>query len=382
MPPFSTLPTDQLDALVTFLVDSSKGATVTAAVAEHAARAGGAPRPPKTAARLLPEGGLDPRRLDDVPLLGHRPRASSSSSAAWAGWEPLFKWPVITVVATLTAAPIGFLAGLGAFDYWVAVRDRRADRSRRTTRRHGGRTWQDYFRPNTDHKVIGIQYLVTTIFFFVAGGLMAMLFRAELARPGMQFVDNQTFNGLVSVHAALMIFLFVIPAFAGLGNYVIPLMIGAPDMAFPRLNALSFWLLPIAGTMMLLSFLVPGGAFATGWTSYAPLRDRPAAGAGVLQHGRPVGGRVVDHDRAQLPGHDHHHARAGDDLLAHAAARLGELHDLAAGRDRDAVHRRLAVLRDVRPRHAHELLRRGRAAATCSATSTSSGSTRTRPSTS
>ena len=105
----------------------------------------------------------------------------------------------------------------------------------------------------------------------VAAGLMAMLFRAELARPGMQFVDNQTFNGLVSVHAALMIFLFVIPAFAGLGNYVIPLMIGAPDMAFPRLNALSFWLLPIAGSMMLLSFLVPGGAFATGWTSYAPL---------------------------------------------------------------------------------------------------------------
>ena len=124
--------------------------------------------------------------------------------------------------------------------------------------------------------MIGVQYLVTTIFFFVAAGMMAMLFRAELARPGMQFVDNQTFNGLVSVHAALMIFLFVIPAFAGLGNYVIPLMIGAPDMAFPRLNALSFWLLPIAGFMMLLSFLVPGGAFATGWTSYAPLAtDQP-----------------------------------------------------------------------------------------------------------
>ena len=141
---------------------------------------------------------------------------------------------------------------------------------------HGGRTWTDYFRPNTDHKVIGIQYVVTTIVFFVAGGLMAMIFRAELARPGMQFVDNQTFNGLVSVHAALMIFLFVIPAFAGLGNYVIPLMIGAPDMAFPRLNALSFWLLPVAGTMMLLSFVVPGGAFATGWTSYAPLAsDQP-----------------------------------------------------------------------------------------------------------
>ena len=88
-------------------------------------------------------------------------------------------------------------------------------------------------------------------------GLLAMIMRAELARPGMQFVDNQTFNGLFSVHAALMIFLFVIPAFAGIGNYVIPLMIGAPDMAFPRLNALSFWLPPIAGFIMISSFLAP-----------------------------------------------------------------------------------------------------------------------------
>ena len=97
---------------------------------------------------------------------------------------------------------------------------------------------------NTDHKVIGIQYLVTTFFFFTIAGLMAMLFRAELAQPGLQFVDPQTFNGLVSVHATLMIFLFIIPAFAGIANFVVPLMLGAPDMAFPRLNALSFWLLP------------------------------------------------------------------------------------------------------------------------------------------
>ena len=161
------------------------------------------------------------------------------------GWDPIWNGSVITTVE-LTTVPLGFLAGIGGFDYWVRYAvgspTRPEDHSG-----HGARSWQDYFRINTDHKVIGIQYLVTTIVFFVIAGLLAMFMRAELARPGMQFVDNQTFNGLFSVHAALMIFLFVIPAFAGLGNYVIPLMIGAPDMAFPRLNALSFWLLPIAG---------------------------------------------------------------------------------------------------------------------------------------
>ena len=179
-------------------------------------------------------------------------------------------------------------------------------------------------------------------------------------------MDSNTFNGLFSVHAALMIFLVVIPIFAGLANYVIPLMIGAPDMAFPRLNALSYWLLPVAGVMMVASFLVPdGGAFNTGWTAYAPLVHRRPAGAAVLHDRGPVRGHLVDHDRAQLPGHDHHDARARDDLLAHAAAGLGELHDLAAGRDRDAVHRRLAVPGAARPRARTPTSSTRRSAATC-----------------
>jgi cytochrome c oxidase subunit I len=177
----------------------------------------------------------------------------------------------VLIVVWLVVVPIAFLAGIGGFDYWAYWISGRPTRPEDHSG-HGARTWKDYFRVNTDHKVIGIQYLTTTIFFFVAAGLMAMFMRAELAKPGMQFVDNNTFNGLFSVHASLMIFLFVIPAFAGLGNYVIPLMIGAPDMAFPRLNALSFWLLPIAGFIMLASFVVPdGGAFAAGWTNYATL---------------------------------------------------------------------------------------------------------------
>ena len=120
--------------------------------------------------------------------------------------------------------------------------------------------------------MIGIQYMVTSMFFLLVGGFLAEMVRAELAAPGQQIVSTNAYNGLFSVHAALMIFLVIIPVFAGLGNYVIPLMIGAPDMAFPRLNALSYWLLPIAGTMMVASFLVPdSGAFNTGWTAYAPL---------------------------------------------------------------------------------------------------------------
>jgi cytochrome c oxidase subunit I len=189
------------------------------------------------------------------------------------------------IVAWTVIVPLAFLAALGGFDYWAYWASGRPTRPEDHSG-HGARSWRDYFRVNTDHKVIGIQYVVTTIFFFVAAGLMAMFMRAELAKPGMQFVDNNTFNGLFSVHASLMIFLFVIPAFAGLGNYVIPLMIGAPDMAFPRLNALSFWLLPIAGLTMLSSFLVPdGGAFAAGWTNYAPLAVQQADGNLMFQMG-------------------------------------------------------------------------------------------------
>jgi cytochrome c oxidase subunit 1 len=174
------------------------------------------------------------------------------------------------LILSLLIAPLWFLIGLGAFDYWfywaAGKKSRAEDHSG-----HGARSWKDYFRVNTDHKVIGIQYVCTSFFFMLVGGLLAMMVRAELAAPGRQFVDASTYNGLFSVHASLMIFLFIIPVFAGLANFVLPLMIGAPDMAFPRLNALSFWMLPIAGIMMTCSFFAPGGSFATGWTAYAPL---------------------------------------------------------------------------------------------------------------
>jgi cytochrome c oxidase subunit 1 len=182
---------------------------------------------------------------------------------------------ILTVA--LLAAPLFFLVGIGGFDYWFYWASGRPTRAEDHSG-HGAYTWKDYFRINTDHKVIGIQYTVNSFVFLLIGGLLAMLMRAQLAQPGSHFVSANTFNGLFSVHASLLIFLFIIPVFAGLGNYVIPLMIGAPDMAFPRLNALSFWLLPVAGLMMLGSFFAPGGAFADGWTAYTPLSDTAPIG--------------------------------------------------------------------------------------------------------
>src|SRR5947209_11457253 len=153
--------------------------------------------------------------------------------------HPVIEGHAITIVSLL-AVPLFFLVGIGAFDYWlywVAGRPTRAE----DHSQHGAYSWRDYFRVNTDHKVIGIQYTVTSFFFLLVGGLLAMLIRAQLAKPGMQFLTTQQYNGVFSVHATVLIFLFVIPVFAGLANFVLPLMIGAPDMAFPPLNALSFW---------------------------------------------------------------------------------------------------------------------------------------------
>jgi cytochrome c oxidase subunit 1 len=175
---------------------------------------------------------------------------------------------ILTV--SLIVVPLLFLVGIGGFDYWFYWAAGRPTRPEDHSG-HGAHGWKDYFRVNTDHKVIGVQYTVTSFFFLLVGGLIGLLMRAELAQPGAQFVSANTYNGLFSVHASILIFLFVIPVFAGLANFVLPLMIGAPDMAFPRLNALSYWLLPVAGALMLGSFFAPGGSFADGWTAYAPL---------------------------------------------------------------------------------------------------------------
>jgi cytochrome c oxidase subunit 1 len=133
----------------------------------------------------------------------------------------------------------------------------------------------------TDHKKIGILYVINSFVFFFIGGLLALGVRSQLAVPANTLIPADVYNQLFTMHASLMLFLFVIPMLAGFGNYAVPLMIGAPDMAFPRINALSFWMLPLAGIIMLTGFLVPGGAAAAGWTSYAPLTEKAYSGTGT-----------------------------------------------------------------------------------------------------
>lgn len=135
--------------------------------------------------------------------------------------------------------------------------------------RPGQRNWKDYFGFNTDHKVIGIQYLVTSFIFYLIGGALATVIRTELATPESDLVSPEIYNSLFTVHGTVMIFLWIIPAGAGLANYLIPLMIGARDMAFPKLNAIAFWMIPPAGIVLAASFAIQ--APEAGWTSYPPL---------------------------------------------------------------------------------------------------------------
>jgi cytochrome c oxidase subunit 1 len=127
----------------------------------------------------------------------------------------------------------------------------------------------------TDHKRIGILYMVTTFGFFLIGGLLAWIMRAQLTAPDHELVGRETYNSLFTIHGTVMIFLFVAPFAFGLANYLLPLQIGAPDVAFPRLNAMSYWMFVFGGVIVLSGFLTAGGAASSGWTAYTPLSTRP-----------------------------------------------------------------------------------------------------------
>lgn len=177
----------------------------------------------------------------------------------------------LELVTGSVVGTLGWLAGVGMWDTWA--------------RGWFGlplRPWPEedgvarYFRFTTDHKVIGIQYLVTFLGLLLVGGGLAMLMRWELMRPGMQLLTMNGFNQVMSLHGILMIAVAVAIFLGGLGNYCVPLMIGAQDMAFPRVNALSYWLTPPVAVMLLASLLV--GGWDSGWTAYPPLSEVNAPG--------------------------------------------------------------------------------------------------------
>ncbi len=172
---------------------------------------------------------------------------------------------------------IGFQIGVGAFAgpfRWLLGRDLSPEEEHFLAGKDQG-VWR-YFRFTTDHKVVGIQYLVISMTLFAVGGLLAMLIRTNLMRPGSHLFGPREYNAVVGLHGIIMIIATIIMVSGPFGNFILPIMIGARDMAFPRLNALSFWLLFSAVPVLLSAFLL--GGIPTGWSAYAPLSDQAPPG--------------------------------------------------------------------------------------------------------
>ena len=146
---------------------------------------------------------------------------------------------------------------------------------------------------STDHKTIGYLYLATSFAWFLIGGILALLIRAELTRPGMQFLSSEQYNQVFTMHGTIMLLMFATPLFVGFANVIMPLQIGAADVAFPRMNMLSYWLYLFGGIVAFAGFLTPGGAASFGWTAYAPLSNNiysPGIGADLWILGLAVSG--------------------------------------------------------------------------------------------
>jgi cytochrome c oxidase subunit 1 len=146
---------------------------------------------------------------------------------------------------------------------------------------------------STDHKIIGHLYLITSFFFFLCAGVMALLIRIQLLGPNEHVVSDQQYNELFTMHGTIMLLLFATPLFVGFANELLPLQIGSPDVAFPRLNLLSYYMFTFGGLILLASFLSPGGSAAFGWYAYSPLTSAiysPGIGADMWIMGLTLSG--------------------------------------------------------------------------------------------
>jgi cytochrome c oxidase subunit 1 len=159
----------------------------------------------------------------------------------------------------------GYLVALGLFAYWARWFIGAREKAETAL---PSRSWTRFLNVSTDHKTIGIQYLTSALIFLPVAVTLQLIARVDLSKIGFS-LNNETYTALISDHGIVMLFIVAIPAFAGLMNYFVPLQIGAKDMAFPRLNALSFWLVPAAGILMVTA--LAAGGFDTGWTVYPPL---------------------------------------------------------------------------------------------------------------
>ena len=163
----------------------------------------------------------------------------------------------------------------------------------------------------TDHKRVGILYVSTSLLFFLGGGVLALLMRSQLATANEHFIVRGSYDELFTLHGTVMVFLVTVPILAGLGNFLVPLMIGARDVAFPRLNAMSYWFFLFGGLTLFLSFFASGGAAKCGWTCYAPLSETaysPGHGVDLWIFHPPAaaGSRTIGraHKRSEIPGKD------------------------------------------------------------------------------
>ncbi|MBI2918634.1 MAG: cbb3-type cytochrome c oxidase subunit I [Chloroflexi bacterium] len=193
------------------------------------------------------------------------------SALGYPAWQP----DQVTLAGTLVGIP-AYLAGVGAFSaWWGWVLGKGIEEP-------GGHHfwgWTRYFGADPNHKVIGIQYMATSLVVIAVAGIYQLIARLETSQPGLQFLSPDTYNSLMSLHGIMMLGA-VLLGVSGMINYLVPLMIGARDMAFPRLNAFSYWITVPA--VFLLLFALPAGGFDTGWTGYPPLSTKAPLGMQLM----------------------------------------------------------------------------------------------------
>ncbi|MBI2858498.1 MAG: cbb3-type cytochrome c oxidase subunit I [Chloroflexi bacterium] len=182
------------------------------------------------------------------------------------GASPAYSPAVVWTIGILVGLVFYFVA-LGAFNYWAGW----AVGSQAGEGVVPSKCWRRYLGFDTNHKIIGVQYGVTSLLFFPFAVSLQLLGRLHMSKLGIN-LDAGTYMSLISDHATVMLFIVVLPGIGAMMNYLVPLMVGARDMAFPRLNALSFWLVPPAGALMVLGLAF--GGFDTGWTLYPPLSSK------------------------------------------------------------------------------------------------------------